>query len=292
MEKFEIEKGVGFDIRHILECGQIFRYEIYNDYSVIFSAGHIAFVLEYNGKYAVYCDDTLYFRSFFDIDTDYTVIIDRLISLGISRNATQFGSGIRILRQNLFEVIISFIISANNNISRIQKSITNICRSAGQSRTVHLPKEVADRVGMSEYEFYAFPTISQFLGVAEDTLTDAGVGYRAKYIEATVSKIAESSLLSDLPQMSTAKARSELIKLAGVGPKVADCILLFGLYRMDTFPVDTWIAQYFGEKVEYSGLDRVALSQALVYKYRDYSGYAQQYLFYYKRSFLKKGEEI
>lgn len=185
---------------------------------------------------------------------------------GLFRAAIDFGQGIRILQQDPFETLISFIISANNHIPRIKSIIERLSTALG------------DRCD----GFNAFPTAKALSGKDADYYFKAGLGYRAPYIVETARAVKDGFDLDGLQTLSTDKARKELMTLKGVGPKVADCILLFGFGREDVFPVDTWIKKvynsYFGHE------DNPAkIRKALTDKFGDLSGYAQQYLFFYKR---------
>lgn len=259
-----IKDCVDFDIKKILECGQIFRFfKNKNCYTVI-SGDKIASVIEGNPTIII-SKDVQYFFDFFDLNRDYKKMLAQ-IKQPLLKEAIQYGRGIRILKQQLLEVIVSFVISANNNIKRIQKIINNLCTQFGTNMG----------------EFYAFPTLEQLKKITQVQYNNIGAGYRGNYLY-KLSRQLDYDLLETLVKKDTQEARKELIKLAGVGPKVADCILLFGMNRFDVFPVDTWIEKVyhdiFGDELK----NREQISKFLVNRFKDMSGLCQQYLFYYKR---------
>ena len=259
-----------FKPMHILECGQIFRYKKIDNGYVVFSKDHKAVIQEKEAGYEIATDDIAYFIDFFDLDTDYSKIKTALSKNDVLQKAIEHGKGIRILKNDLFEMIISFIISANNNIPRIQKSI----------------EYIASNLGRKVHDYYTFPTLDRLASVDIDFFKKAGTGYRAKYLVDTIARIKNGEFdFETLKSLDTKNARKYLLTLKGVGEKVADCILLFGMHRLDVFPVDTWINKVYNESLTDTPLtNRKQISQNLVNKYGDLSGYAQQYLFYYRRS--------
>lgn len=256
-----------FNIEHTLCCGQIFSFKKVDEHYVVYSLCHKAELYEENDIIKIVCDDVKYFENFFDLKTDYSKIKQDLNKYPIMKKPIEFGYGIRILKNNKFEALISFIISANNNIKRIQKIIEDLKCKYGEEREA----------------FYAFPTRKELLKATEKDFLELGTGYRAKYLYKVLRQIDEN-LLEEWDLLDTPKLREKLISLAGVGPKVADCIMLFGYYRQDVFPVDTWIAQMYNEYFDEKEKNRIKIRQNLVKKFGNLSGYAQQYLFYYQRS--------
>ena len=173
----------------------------------------------------------------------------------------EFGKGIRLLRQDFFETIISFIISANNNIPRIKGIIERLCTLAGDKKD----------------GYYAFPTPQRLSLVSEKSLRDIGAGFRDKYIFRTTQIITSTDILKRIASSDTEQARKLLLTLPGVGPKVADCILLFGLRRFDCFPVDTWMMK----RCKTDELDTPQkVRDYYLNRYGEYAGPAQQYIFY------------
>lgn len=269
-DKIIIKDTKDFNISHILECGQVFTYKknAENDYDV-YSLDEFANVKKIGDEYIIYTKNPKYFVNYFDLDTDYSAIKKDIAKNDYIKKAINYGSGIRILRQNLLEVIIGFIVSANNNISRITKTMQKI-REYGEKKD----------------NYYAFPTLSRLNDITIQDFKDTGAGYRAEYLYQTIRQLNDV----DLPktkQWDTQKLKKWLLSLYGVGPKVADCILLFGYGRCDCFPVDTWIEKVYLDIFK-TKQSRLKMSSDLVQYFGKNAGYAQQYLFFYKRSFDKK----
>lgn len=202
-------------------------------------------------------------RRYFDVDTDYGNIIS-----GIDSGdeyliaASEYGSGIRILRQDLWEMIISFIISQQNNIKRIRKCINILCERYGEKK-----------VSEDGVEYYDFPTAKRLSEATLDELFACNLGYRSRYVRETASAIYHNEIdLDALQEMDYVTAKKELLKLCGIGTKVADCICLFALHKTEAFPIDTHINKVLKEQYP----------QGFPFdKYQDNCGVLQQYVFYY-----------
>ena len=267
--KISILDKSDFNATHILECCQIFRYKKIDDGSyILYSDNKFATIKETATSYEIITKDVAYYENFFDLKNDYSKIKSTLQNQSDTMKlATNFGYGIRILNQPVFEMIISFIISANNNIKRIQ----------------NLVEKLSAKCGTNMGDFYAFPKPEQLATLSVDDLKQMGMGFRAKYIFETTKKL-QNINLEDYRNKSTKELLEYLSTLSGVGPKVADCIALFAYHKMDCFPVDTWVEKiynsYFSTEKE---TNRVKIRQNLVSTFGNLSGYAQQYLFYYKR---------
>lgn len=296
-----------FNARHILECGQFFRYlKIENGY-VVYCTNKKAIIIEHENYAEILTNDVEFFVNFFDLKTDYTAIKNEILELyqtenyvKLMKNCIDHGYGIRLLKQNPVEMLISFIISANNRINRIQHTVSLICKNYGENMG----------------DFFAFPTLKALATISEEDFKKFGAGFRAKYLVDTIKQIQnfDFELLRDLNSL---KASEILQKFKGVGNKVADCILLFAYSKMDVFPVDTWIEKvyncYFSNnscmtsqnksihiknkikdnfdvclEIEastknFSEKNRLLIRKKLTSIFGNLSGYAQQYLFYYKR---------
>lgn len=255
-----------FNPQHILECGQIFSFKKNGENYQVFSADKKAEIFETKNGYIIKTKNPDYFENFFDLKTDYGEIKKKLKKYDILTKPIEYGHGIRIVKQDLFETVISFIVSANNNIKRIQMILDRMRQKLGQN--------------MGDY--YAFPTREALLSVNEEFFTNIGAGYRAKYLYETVRLIDEKTL-KEWDLLSTPDLRKKLIGLSGVGPKVADCILLFGYGRGDVFPVDTWMAQMYNKFYEHQE-NREAIRYNLTKQFGQLSGFAQQYLFFFMRT--------
>lgn len=256
-----------FNIEHILYCGQIFSYEQVKNGFVVYSIDKKAVVREKEKYYEISTKDIEYFVNFFDLDTDYSKIKKELGKFNMLKEPLKFGYGIRILKNNKFEMLISFIVSANNNIKRIQKIINAIKKECGHNDG-------------------SFPIREELLKLKTEDFSRLGAGYRDKYLYEVLRQVDEKTL-ENWDKLPTIELRKKLLTLMGVGPKVADCILLFGYGRKDVFPVDTWIEQMYNKYFDKNEHNRDRIRKNLVKTFGDLSGYAQQYLFFYQRSFIE-----
>ncbi len=264
-----------FNIKDTLECGQIFRFTSFNAGFLVMSEEKVAYCYEENSFTNIICEDSDrdYFYNFFDLDKDYSSIYSRVqqTNIDILVNASKMGKGIRILKQNALEMLFSFIVSQNNNIPRIKNSIEKFCALYGEKKCF------LDR------EYFSFPTKENLKNCTEQDLKGIGLGYRAEYIYNLIKLIENGLKIEDFNSLSTIKLKEELLKIKGVGPKVADCVLLFGFNRSDTFPVDTWIEKVYKEDFLGKEKDREKQSKWFVNQFKFDAGYFQQYLFHYKR---------
>lgn len=261
-----IENSQEFSIKHTLDCGQIFCYEQNQNSYIVYSASEKAVLKEQNGNIIIETNNPNYFVNYFDLNTNYTQKHNQITSAYPKfTSAFEFGKGIRILKQDPFETIIGFIISANNNIKRIQKLMFALRQNYGTN--------------MGEY--HAFPTASQLANVSEQSLKALGAGYRAPYILQT-SQMLQNVNYQQLSQMSTQELSNYLLTLKGVGQKVADCIMLFAFAKQDVFPVDTWIEKVYCTYFEQEQ-NRVKIRKNLLQTFGNDSGYVQQLLFYSQR---------
>jgi len=255
-----------FDALQILECGQFFAYRKTESGFDVFSKDKIAKIVENEKGYEIITKTPAYFENFFDLKNDYTKIKKKLAGFEILKKPIEFGYGIRILNQDLFEALISFILSANNNIKRFSKTLF----------------KMREKFGKRMNGYFAFPTRKQLLRATEKDFVELGAGYRAKYLYNVLRQVDENTL-EEWRSLETKTLRNKLIGLSGVGPKVADCVLLFGYHRQDVFPVDTWIEQmyhkFYGDKEK----NREKIREFLVGEFGEFSGYAQQYLFFFMR---------
>lgn len=260
-----------FNPQHILECGQVFCFDKIGEDYIVFPQDKFAQIIEKNDHFLIKTMQKEYFIHFFDLETDYQTIKNSLMKFDIMHKSIAFGGGIRILNQDLFEVLISFIISANNNIKRINVILNNIRKALG--------KEIAPGV-------FSFPSYELLKAQNEEFFIAMGAGYRAKYLVKVMQQVTPQTL-QKWRVLDGATLRKNLISLAGVGPKVADCVMLFGYHNGDSFPVDTWIEQMynsaFGEEH-----NREMIRRKLVEMFGALSGYAQQYLFYFTREMKNK----
>ncbi|MBR5701318.1 MAG: hypothetical protein IKX47_02535 [Oscillospiraceae bacterium] len=260
-----------FDLTRIAESGQCFRWELQKDggYRIPFRNSCLYIRDAGDGEFELDCSEEEFhtlWRDYFDLDTDYSGIRARVDKQQdpFLYCAVQAEQGIRILRQDPWETLVSFIISQNRNIPAIRRSIGLLCRAAGEARE--------DRRGEC---YYAFPPPEDILWLGDAALDACRLGYRVKYVRAAARAAAEGRFsLESLPEMPEEDTIAALTGLYGVGIKVASCVSLFGLHHLDAFPVDVWIRRVL--EAEYPGgypRDR----------YSPFNGVYQQYMFAYSR---------
>jgi N-glycosylase/DNA lyase len=266
-----------FELEHIFECGQCFRWNKEEDgsYTGVVGSDVVNVRKEKNSVIIsglLSTDAEEKYKKYFDLNRDYSKI-KKVLCAGDDnmKVASEFGCGIRILKQDPWEMLISFIISAANNIPRISRTIENISKKYG--------KEL-------EYNgkiYYSFPTSKELAKASISDLRELNLGFRDKYVyEATRLVVSKEIDLHKIASMPILDAKKELTKIPGVGSKVADCILLFSMNKLEAFPVDTWIKKVMSE-IYTDSTNISKISDFATKKFGQYGGIAQQYLFYYKR---------
>ncbi|MBQ7840722.1 MAG: 8-oxoguanine DNA glycosylase [Lachnospiraceae bacterium] len=257
-----------FNLNQISESGQCFRMKKNGENIFVIIAGDQYLEVRQEDERCFFeCEEAVFenfWKGYFDLDTDYGEYIGQIDSKdAYLKNAAKHGAGIRILRQDLWEMIITFLISQQNNITRITRCIRNICERYGE-----------EKMTKSGKIYYAFPKPEALANLERAQLDACNLGYRSKYVISTAKSIVSGSVdLKAIEQMSYENAKAELLKLYGVGEKVADCICLFGLHQLQAFPVDTHIRQAL--EVHYPDGFPFGL-------YRGFEGVLQQYIFYYE----------
>lgn len=281
-QKYIIKNCKSFKAKDIFDCGQCFRWNEEPDGSYTGIFGHnvlnvkeekdIVITGICNGNIEDIC------KNYFDLDRNYEEIKETLSLIDDNmKESIKYGKGIRILNQDLWEMIISFIISANNNIPRIKGIIERMSAKYGQ--------EIKFR-GTS---YYTFPTIDELSQASVKDLKDLGLGFRDRYVYETTKKIKEGKInLENLKQEPTNEVRKQLLTLTGVGPKVADCIMLFStLKRFDVLPVDVWVRRVMNDlyihNEDETKVNKKQIQEIARDKFGALEGIAQQYLFYWKR---------
>lgn len=268
-----------FNIKHIFECGQCFRWKKEENESYTGVAkGKILNVEEKGNK--IYLNNTNLedfnniWHDYFDLGTNYTEIKNKLKEMDeYLDKATDFGWGIRILKQDQWEMLISFIISSNNRIPMIQKAIDNLSKKFG--------KFIGEYNGK---EYYAFPTPQELSRASKEEIRACQTGFRDKYIKSTADAVANNNdNVYGYSMLDTEQCRKELLKFNGVGPKVCDCISLFGMQKYDTFPVDVWVKRVMQEFYVDEDMSLPKIRAYALDKFGELAGFAQQYLFYYAR---------
>ena len=312
-QKLVLNNVDSFELPHIFDCGQCFRWDIQPDGSYIGVIKSGVMRVSKHGKSITFegildGDINSIVYDYFDLGTDYNVFKKRLAVIDSNmKKSVEFGSGIRILKQDLWEMIISYIISANNNIPRIKGIINRISKRVGK------------KVSWNGVDYYLFPTVEELAKLSVSDLRELGTGFRDKRIYKTTQMILnkdidleslrsaalrnESDLdclksvalknecyierLKDKCAKSTDEIREILLSLEGVGEKVADCILLFGLHRFDTFPVDVWVRRVMNtlyiHNEDETKVNKKQIRDTAYELFGDIEGIAQQYLFYWAR---------
>ena len=266
-----------FELSHIFDCGQCFRWNRNPDGSFSGVAMDRALkISKHDGKVIFHntsIDDfNNIWREYFDFKTSYSEIKKELSSDKILKEAIGYGDGIRILKQDLWECVVSFIISASNNIPRIKKIVENLCCNFGE------------KISYMGEVFYTFPTPEKINSLTLEDLSVIKAGFRDKYILDAAEKFVSGEISYDkLLNMSAVDAKKMLMTIKGVGNKVADCIVLFGLSKCESFPVDVWIKRIM-EYCYFDGEESIEKISAFAKeKFGTLGGYAQQYLFFYAR---------
>lgn len=282
--KYTLENVKSFELTDIFECGQCFRWNVQEDGSYIGVVDNAVIEVRKIGQDVVFESNDIdnleeLVTKYFDLDRDYEKIKQTLSNIDDNlAKSISYGAGIRLLNQNLWETIISFITSANNNIPRIKKIIETLARTYGKE------------IEFKGKTYYTFPKPEEMEVATVEDFRKAGLGFRDKYVYKVVQMVQSGRLnLNALEQMKeTSKIREELLKLPGVGEKVADCILLFSsLKRLEVFPIDVWVRRVMNElyiqEEDEAKVDKKQIQKLAYEKYKDLAGIAQQYLFYWKR---------
>lgn len=266
-----------FDLRHIFDCGQCFRFNCTSEgtYEGV-AFGKALRISQQGDEVILYETSEEDFKniwySFFDLGRDYGEIKKRVSCDEAMSEASEYGFGIRILKQELWETLISFIISASNNIPRIKGIVERLCEGFGE------------RITYMGREYHTFPSPDRIASLTKEELSVIRAGFRDKYILDAAKRIVSGEIsLEYIQSLPTPDAKAELMKISGVGNKVSDCILLFGLNRADSFPVDVWIKRimeycYFGREASIKEVSELANE-----KFGELGGFAQQYLFFWAR---------
>jgi len=257
-----------FDLERTFNCGQCFRWDADETGAYTGVAfGHVVNIRQCAENVLITCSEREFFsvwHDYFDLTRDYSLIREQLCIDDFMKNAIEYGKGIRILCQDKWETLCSFIISQNNNIPRIKSIINTLCREFG------------DEIEYGGKIYYTFPSAGKIAGLCAGDLSPLRCGYRAEYIIRSAEMVAAGIInLEKLADGSLKNTRSTLKTLHGVGDKVADCVMLFGFHMLDAFPVDVWmkraVVKHYG-----SGFDPKIFTP--------YAGIAQQYIFHYTRN--------
>ena len=283
-QEYKIENIKSFELADIFDCGQCFRWNKQEDgsYTGIFRKNVINVQKQKNTIiFKGICDGEIkeIVEDYFDLKRNYEEIKNKLSQIDENvKTSIEYGQGIRILNQDLWEMIISYIISANNNIPRIKGIIERLSKTYGRE------------IDWNGEKYYTFPTPEELKDVTVEDYRKLGTGFRDIRLYETVHMVLDKKV--DLEDMqnnpNTMEVREQLLTLSGVGPKVADCILLFStLKRFEVFPIDVWVRRVMNELyIKNEGETKVnkkALEKLAQEKFGNLAGIAQQYLFYWKR---------
>ena len=274
MEEIQLKVDC-FNLKYTLECGQCFRWKKEEQYYVGVIKDRVIKIRQDKDMLYIIGSNMDNIENvvteYFNLDTDYNEIEKRIILVDENvKRAVSNTTGLRFLKQDFFETIISYIISANNNIPRISKSVNEISKRYGT------------KVELDGEEYYLFPTPEQLKNVRVEDYRQCGVGFRDKYIYDTVQKIVNKEIdLDKMFEEDTQTLKKELLALMGVGPKVADCILLFSCSRFEVFPIDTWVEKimrklYFDNKEA----TKKQIQHYADENFKSDAGIIQQHLFY------------
>lgn len=288
----EVENGVvledvkDFELPHIFECGQCFRWNKQEDDSYTGVANGKVINLKKEGC-DVYIDNTgrdeieNIWYSYFDLNRDYGSIKSQLAELDETmQTSVKFGHGIRILKQDEWETLVSFIISANNRIPMIKRAIEALSENHGEYIGEYKGKK-----------YYSFPRPEDLCNLDITDIQYSGIGFRGKYILNAAKIVADKEVdIYNLRNMSTNDAREQLMIFPGIGPKVSDCIMFFSMDKDDVFPIDIWVKRVMEYFYVPEGTSLKKIQIFAQDKFGDIAGFAQQYLFYYARE-LKIGRK-
>ncbi len=283
-QEYKISNIDSFELKDIFDCGQCFRWNEQEDGSYTGVFGENVLNVNKIGNKVVFkgiCKEDIKetVEKYFDLNRDYQKIKSKLEKIDENmKKSIEYGQGIRILNQDLWETIISFIISANNNIPRIKGIIERLSKKYGKE------------IEWNDTKYYTFPTAKDLKDVTVQEYRELGLGFRDIRLYETTHMILDKKV--DLEEMksnpNTMEVREQLLSLSGVGPKVADCILLFSdLKRFEVFPIDVWVRRVMNDlyihnedetKVNKKQIEKIAQE-----KFGDLAGLAQQYLFYWRR---------
>lgn len=275
MIKIKLEKP--FNLHDTVTCGQIFRFFKQDDESFdIILKDRVINVLQKDDVLYVSSNDETNLEkvveNYFDLDNDYEKIDVFLVKQDAKlKDAVSFSKGLTMIKQDPFETVVEYIISANNGVPQISSALNNIAQSYGK------------KVTFNNKEYYLFPTYNDLKGVTESDFRNCKVGFRDKYLKQMVDKLNNGSInLDEFYNVDTKDALNKLMENNGIGPKVASCILLFAYQKYDVFPIDTWVKKIMKNDYEIEGEKNIR--EFSTKTYGKYSGIAIQYLFNYSRN--------
>jgi N-glycosylase/DNA lyase len=280
-----------FNLDFTLCCGQSFRWKKLNEWwygidgDKVFKIKQIGDELEFEGT------DADFIKKYFGLHDDLPKILSQIAKDEHIKRAVKAFNGLRILRQDPWECLISYICATYKNIPAIKQMLFN------------LSKKFGDKTVFDGYKFYTFPTAAKLANATINELIECGLGYRAKYVSETAKRVYEGVFdLESLRRKSYEEAKRELLNLPGVGLKVADCVSLFSLEKLEAFPVDVWIKRiilkHYTNHFEDEFIKKISLKKGPTRSeydslnlfgrryFGEYAGYAQEYLYHFERTKL------
>lgn len=273
----KIELKNNFNLDSTVTCGQIFRYYKLEDNSYdIILKDRVINVYKKDNYLIVSSNNEddleIVVKNYFDLDNDYENINKYLLEKdSLLKDAIMFSCGLMMIRQDPFETLIEYIISANNGVPNITSALNNIAKRYGK------------KVLFNKKEYYLFPSYKDLKDVTKEDFRECKVGFRDKYLESIVYKLNNNIInLDDFNKLDSNEALDKLMKNNGIGPKVASCILLFAYQRYDVFPVDTWVKKIM--ESNYNIIGEKNIREFASKTYGKYSALAIQYLFNYSRN--------
>lgn len=265
-----------FDLKGSIYSGQCFRMQTIGDYYYIIIKDRVLKIKEDNAYYLIESNknDNLkeIVENYFDLKRDYEEINSKIILADTSmKEIIEVSKRHKILKQDKFEMFISYIISQNNNVKRISSSINKLSELFGEE------------VMFENQKYYLFPTEERMIKLNEKDLKPCNFGFRDSYILNALSEIRKNNnYLEDIDRMNSKDALEKLLEIKGIGPKVASCILMFGYNRFDVFPIDTWAKKFLQAKYNITNINELQLKLSNLYG--EYVGLAIQYMFNYERN--------
>lgn len=273
-----------FDPITTVNSGQVFLWEKRHDCWYGIEGEHVLIITQANGQieFASFPDDKSWYQKMFRLDDNIRAIFGEISRDPLVHQLVKAYSGLRLMRQEPQQCLFSFVCASNTNIPMIRRMLYNMARKFGRP------------VKVDGIEFFTFPSAREINKAGIDELRACGLGYRAKAVKAVASSITTGQLDFDmLKAASYEEAKSELLKVYGVGSKIADCVLLFSLEKLDAFPIDIWITRALAD--HYKWLQKKKFASKLTPRqyeelsgyarqyFGKYAGYAQQYLYYHMR---------
>jgi N-glycosylase/DNA lyase len=280
---------VPFDLDFSLCCGQVFRWKKNGDWWYGVVGENIFKIHQFNGNLEVEGVNEDFVRNYFGLNDDLAQISRCIAKDPHIRKALKRFEGLRLVRQEPWACLIGFICSIYKNIAAIEQMLQRLSEKYGEKRR------------FDDLDFYLFPTMEKLANSTEDNLKECGLGFRAKYVLATAKKIRDENLnLQNMKNLPYLEARKKLLECPGVGLKVADCVLLFSLNKMEAFPVDVWVKRvilnHYADKFPPELVDKMRSHNSLANGeylkigefarnyFGAYAGYAQEYLYHFERT--------